>query len=271
MDLPGAYETQTPISQQSRTQQAETWGPSDRQTTVGSWVLGNQFTAVAGSVVMLEIVLGAWPVVATVLWKGHAVDTWIHFFWWLKAFFLMLAVCQQYWATRRKRNKYGSTRRRGQTKFAGLNVTSPLTTFDLCVGATASCELSTWIMISVVGHALLSGILLLLVLVLRNEFLSNTEWVLSLVFNVVGIVESIGSPVLVTSLSIQGAAMTGLPRRRRRRPAAGATNITSRMPTREPRIVLPAAGGGRPMPRTSLSPPSPPVYPGGTMAAAYGF
>lgn len=246
------------MSQQSRTQQAE------------SWVLGNQFTAVAGSVVMLEIVLGAWPVVATVLWKSHAVDTWIHFFWWLKAFFLMLAVCQQYWATRRKRrNKY----RKRQTKFAGLNVTSPLTTFELCVGATASCELSTWIMISVVGHALLSGILLLLVLVLRNEFLSNTEWILSLVFNVVGIVESIGSPVLVTSLSLQNTIAGPLPpdRRRRHRRTVSPDRrsrplVASKMPRPEriymPRTALPAAGGGRPMAR----PP-----PTTAMDAAYGL
>lgn len=238
------------LSPQSRTQRAE------------AWVLGNQFTAVAGSVAMLEIVLGAWPVVATALWKSHAVDTWIHFFWWIKAFFLMLAVCQQYWAARRKRNKYNSKR---QTKVAGgVSVTSPSTTFELCVGATASCELSTWIMISVVGHALLSGILLLLVLVLRSEFLSNTEWVLSLVFNVVGIVESIGSPVLVTSLSIRSAAPLPPLRRRHRRAVSSVTKVTSKIPPPHdpvyaPRTRLPVATH-----KTAMAPL-------GRMAAAYGL
>lgn len=73
------------------------------------------------------------------------------------------------------------------------------------MGATASCELATWILLSVVAHALLSAILLLLVLVLKNEFLNNTQWILSVVFDAVAIAESLLSPIVVTRFGITEA------------------------------------------------------------------
>lgn len=58
----------------------------------------SRFVVVGGSVVLLEIVLGSWPVVATAIWGSRAVDTWIHFLYWIKAFFLFLAVVQNRWS-----------------------------------------------------------------------------------------------------------------------------------------------------------------------------
>lgn len=150
----------------------------------------SRFTMIGGSIVVLEAILGTWPIVATALWGSHAVDTWIHFLYWIKGFFLFLAVIQTRWSPER---------------FAkGMTNPTPrsLTFFELCVGATVSCELSTWMLISIVAHALLSSIVLLLVLVLRREFLSNTQWVLSVVFDGVAIIESIGSPMVLTTFGL---------------------------------------------------------------------
>lgn len=147
--------------------------------------LFNQFTMVAGSVVLLEVTLGAWPVVATAIWGSRAVDTWIHFLYWIKASFLFLAVVQYRWAAW----KLSPQRHRPSV-------------FERFMGMTVSCELGVWVLLSVVVHALLSFVLLLLVAVLRNEFLSGTQWGLSLAFDVVGILESLGSPMLVGQFAI---------------------------------------------------------------------
>lgn len=145
----------------------------------------NRFTLVAGSIVVLEIVLGAWPVVATSIWGAHAVDTWIHFLYWIRALFLFLAVLQNRWAPWRlaPRQKHPSA-------------------LERFLGMTASCELGTWVMLSLLVHALLSFILLLLVAVLKHEFHSNAQWALSLAFDAVAILESIGSPMLVGQFAI---------------------------------------------------------------------
>lgn len=164
----------------------------------------NRFTAVAGAVVVLEAVLGAWPVVATSIWGSRAVDTWIHFLYWIKAIFLLLAVVQYRWtpwhlAPRRLQGKPDPN---GTTASGdGVPLYRP-SVFERFMGLTTSCELATWILISLVAHALLSAIVLLLVLVLQNEFLSNTQWVLSVVFDAVGILESVASPIIVTTWSI---------------------------------------------------------------------
>lgn len=160
--------------------------------SANSYVL-SRFAVVGGTIVVLEIVLGSWPVVATSIWGSRAVDTWIHFLYWIKALFLFMAVMQNRWAPWRL-----GPRRRGQSAVAAAQPRY----FEVCMGATASCELATWILISVVAHALLSAIVLLLVLVLKNEFQSNTQWVLSVVFDAVGIAESILSPMVVTRLGI---------------------------------------------------------------------
>lgn len=147
-----------------------------------------RFTIIASAVIVLEAILGSWPVVATSIWGSHAVDTWIHFLYWIKMVFLLLAVLQFRWAPQRFAVGAGPYRQLGY--------------LQLCMGATASCELSTWILLSIIAHALLSTIVLLLVLVLQNEFESNTQWILSVVFDAVAIAESVGSPLIVTSFGL---------------------------------------------------------------------
>lgn len=162
--------------------------PVDKPHSIVADAVVKRFTVLGGSIVVLEAILGAWPVVAIVLWGSHAVDTWIHFLYWIKGFFLFLAVLQTRWAPQR---------------FARDDPTPrSLSFFELCVGATVSCELSTWMLISVVAHALLSSIVLLLVLVLRREFLTTTQWILSVVFDGVAIIESVGSPLVLTSFGL---------------------------------------------------------------------
>lgn len=155
-----------------------------------------RFTVLGSAIVVLEVTLGTWPIVATSLWGSRAVDTWIHFLYWIKAVFLFLAVVQTRWApwrfTMEGRND-PRPQRRGLERFGYL---------ELCMGATASCELSTWILLSVIAHALLSTIVLLLVVVLQNEFNNNTQWILSVVFDGVAIVESVGSPLILTTLGL---------------------------------------------------------------------
>lgn len=161
-----------------------------RKRLMGASLLA-RFTVLGGAIVILEAVLGSWPVVATSIWAHHAVDTWIHFLYWIKAFFLALAVLQTRW------KPWRFTHNRPALIDRELGI------LDLCVGATASCELSTWIRISIIVHALLSSIVLLLVLVLQHEFESNTEWILGLVFNAVAIAESVGSPLILLNFGLQ--------------------------------------------------------------------
>jgi len=148
-----------------------------------------RFTALGSFIVILEIILGCWPVVATSIWGDDAVDTWIHFMYWIKAFFLGTAILQTRWAPWRLAMNAGPANQLGL--------------LQLCVGATASCELSTWIMLSVIAHALLSSVVLLIVLVLQTEFENNTQWILSVVFDGVAIIESILSPLILTSFGLR--------------------------------------------------------------------
>lgn len=142
-----------------------------------------RFTLVAGGVVVAELILGAWPVVATALWVRHAADTWVHFLWWLRALFLLSAVVQNHRAPWR------------------LGAREP-GMLQVCVGVTASCEYSTWILLSVIVHAMLSGILLLVVGVLRHEFASDVHWALSMAMNAAALFESIVGPIAITTLGL---------------------------------------------------------------------
>lgn len=161
--------------------------PSWENRILGASVL-TRFTMLGAAIVVLEGVLGSWPVVATAIWGHHAVDTWIHFLYWIKAFFLALAVLQSRWKPYR---------------FAQNHTHGTPGILELCVGATASCELTTWLMLSMIVHALLSSIVLLLVLVLQHEFQSNTQWILSLVFDAVAIVESVCSPLVLLNFGLE--------------------------------------------------------------------
>ena len=142
-----------------------------------------RFTLVAGAVVAAELVLGAWPVVATALWGHRAADTWPHFLWWVRAIFLFAAVVQN----RRAPWRLGA-------KEPGL--------LQVCVGVTASCEYSTWILLSVIAHAMLAAILLLVVGVLRYEFASQTHWALSVAFSATALFESIVGPLAITTAGL---------------------------------------------------------------------
>lgn len=190
---------------------------------------------------------------------SRAVDTWIHFLYWIKAFFLFLAVVQNRWAPWRV-----AAARRRQTSPQPQGVGYMEQIFESCMGATASCELATWVLISVFAHALLSAIILLLVLVLRHEFQSNTQWILSVVFDAVAIVESILSPLVVTRFGV-GETDTALlydeadmPRRKRVR-FAGAQQQQQQqrpqfLPQPHPIWLLKTTGRGR---RTSVVPTAP--------------
>ena len=142
-----------------------------------------RFTLVAGTVVAIEAVLGAWPVVATALWGHHAVDTWPHFLWWVRALFLFAAVVQN----RRAPWRLGA-------KEPGL--------MQVCLGVTASCEYSTWILLSVIAHAMLAAVLLLIVGVLRYEFPSYVHWALSVAFTATALFESFAAPLAITTLGL---------------------------------------------------------------------
>jgi hypothetical protein len=148
-----------------------------------------RFTATAIMIIILEVALGAWPVVATVLWGRHAVDTWIHFIWFLRAALLFASVVQNRNAPWRLH--YHGTPEDTYTGMLGS-----------CIGATASAEFSLWILASVILHAMTSAIVLLLVAVLKNEFRTTLQWILSLSFNGVAIAESIGSPILLTVVGL---------------------------------------------------------------------
>jgi len=172
-----------------------------------------RFTCVATSIVILELCLGAWPIVATVLWGSHAVDTWVHFIWFLKAFLLAASIVQnrnapwrlhyhgegrdQHGRPIRTRSGYVYTKEEEHQD--SINYGGMLAS---CIGATASLEFSSWILSSVILHAMLSALVLLLVAVLKNEFSTFLQWVLSLSFNGVAILESIGSPIAVTVLGL---------------------------------------------------------------------
>jgi len=161
-----------------------------RQRLMGASALA-RFTFIGSCIVSAEIILGSWPVVATAIWNSHAVDTWIHFLYWIKAFFLALAILQTRW----KPWKFAQDRTSMVDQDLGL--------LDLCVGATASCELSVWLLISVIAHALLSSIVLLLVLALKHEYGVTVEWFLSWAFDIVAIAESVGSPLILIHFGLK--------------------------------------------------------------------
>lgn len=199
---------QTPGDTPEKTAPKNTLGAMnarDSKRAVRGWATGvarpsllGRFTLLGGIIVVLEVILGSWPVVATSIWGMHAVASWIHFLYWIKAFFLFLAVFQSWWAPWRfQMNAWGRSNGAGRRRADRPGM------LEFCLGATASCELGTWMMISIFVHALLSSVVLLLVLVLKHEFESDTQWILSVVFNGVAILESIGSPLLLTNFGLR--------------------------------------------------------------------
>lgn len=148
-----------------------------------------RFTSVALTIVALEAALTAWPIVATVHWGNRAVDTWIHFLWPIRAFLLLAATIQ---------NKHAPWKLHAKSQKG----TDDDGFFGQCVGLTASCEFSLWILTSVIMHALLSAIVLLLVAVLKAEFSTTLQWGLSIGFSAFAIVESIGSPIVITIVGL---------------------------------------------------------------------
>jgi len=168
----------------------------------------NRFTVLGVSILIVEVTLGCWPVVATSIWGRHAVDTWIHFTYWVKAFWLFLAVFQSWcapWKFKLLEKQLHQTRYidlETQEEYRKHERKESLGFFRFFLGATASCELEAWMMISIFFHALLSFIILILVLVLKHEIASNTHWVLSVIFDAVAILESIGSPYVLTTFGV---------------------------------------------------------------------
>lgn len=167
-----------------------------------------RFTSIGVSIVILEFCLGAWPIVATVLWGKHAVDTWLHFIWFLRAFLLATSIIQNRNAPWRLHYHGHDGPFRGSKSYSGTEgpATAPSVDYQgmlaSCIGATASFEFSAWILASVILHAMLSAIVLLLVAVLESEFSSSLQWILSLSFNGIAIIESIGSPIALTILGL---------------------------------------------------------------------
>ena len=168
----------------------------------------SRFTVLGVSILIVEVTLGCWPVVATSIWGRHAVDTWIHFTYWVKAFWLFLAVFQSWcapWKFKLLEKQLHQTRYidlETQEEYRKHERKESLGFFRFFLGATASCELEAWMMISIFFHALLSFIILILVLVLKHEIASNTHWVLSVIFDAVAILESIGSPYVLTTFGV---------------------------------------------------------------------
>ena len=190
--------TQDPEAQSTATPQTKPKTDPNVHTIGGMiitshiWQSRWRFFWVTMVVFLVEATLGAWPVVALSLWNWTALFALPHFLWWIKALLLLPAVL------RNMARPY----KLASAKIQHPGNPEPVGIWRYFLNSAYTWDLTMWAILSILGHTIISGIILLFTLVTHSVFDTNLEWILMLVFHVVAIIESIISPMIVMYYAI---------------------------------------------------------------------
>jgi len=157
--------------------------------------LSSRFMAWVLLTVVLELVLLAWPVAATIIWKAWAAVTWMAFGYAIRIMLLLISLCE-----------VGSR----VHKLAGRPVTrrkNPHRYISLTLGTAfaPSPSLMTWYVLALI-QAILTTLILLFTLVTAPVFTSHSRSLLlslTLLFQLISILQSLAWPGIFYTFAIR--------------------------------------------------------------------
>ncbi len=153
-----------------------------------------RFIVITMSVFLIELILGAWPIIALSVWGWTSIYVIGHFLWWIKAGLLLPAVI------RNMGTSYDLAS--DSVKYSGQINPSGASLYKVFWNSAYTWDLTLWSMTSVLGHTTISLLLIILTIFTRHVIPSRLQWFLLLLFDVIAIIESIASPWFVMDRAI---------------------------------------------------------------------
>ena len=186
-------EPQRQQQQQQRTVKPEAHSGGVNIQKFSRW-LKWRFIVITMSVFLIELILGAWPVIALSIWGWTSIYVIGHFLWWIKAGLLLPAVIRNMGTSYDLASE--SVKYSGRINSAGESL------YKVFWNSAYTWDLTLWSMTSVLGHTTISLLLIILTIFTRHVIPSTLQWILLLVFDVVAIIESVASPWFVMDRAI---------------------------------------------------------------------